>query len=208
MFGLNKSHFKLFKSLNTPIKIQNFLDSLPQNFEKKGETYMSPERALHANKAHCIEAALIAATALWINGKEPLLMDLKAYPHDMDHVIALYKLNGYWGAISKTNHATVRFRDPIYRTLRELALSYFHEYFLDTNGKKTLKAYSAPVNLKRFGKKWINDKEDLWDIAHALDRAKHFPLVPKKNAKYIRKADHMEKKSGGFIEWKRSDPRT
>ncbi len=208
MFGLSETHFKLLKSLNTPIKIQSFLDSLPQNYEKKGETYMSPERSLLAKKAHCIEAALIAATALWINGEQPLLMDLKAYPHDMDHVVALYKINGYFGAISKTNHATVRFRDPIYRTTRELALSYFHEYFLNSNGKKTLKSYSATLNLKQFGKKWIIAKDDLWNIAEALDKAKHFPLVPKKNIKHIRKADHMEIKASSFIEWKKSDPRT
>jgi hypothetical protein len=154
MFNLTKSELKILRKLNTPIKIQDFLDTLPINFEKRGDTQMSPRKVLREKKAHCIEGALLAAAALWIAGEEPLLMDLKAMPHDDDHVVALYKINGLWGAISKTNHATVRFRDPIYRTVRELALSYFHEYFLDKDskkakaGQKVLYSYSKPFNLE------------------------------------------------------------
>lgn len=128
MFDLTKKELVILRRLTTPIKIQNFLDSIPRNHEKQGETYLSPRQVLKQNKAHCFEGALVAALALWLQGERPLLFDLKAEGDD-DHVVALYKRNNYWGAISKTNHATLRFRDPVYRNLRELALSYFHEYF-------------------------------------------------------------------------------
>ncbi|MBX4197961.1 hypothetical protein KW782_01360 [Candidatus Parcubacteria bacterium] len=164
---------------------------------------MSPRRVLREKKAHCMEGALLAAAALWLNGQSPLLLDLKAMPHDDDHVVTLYKINGLWGAISKTNHATLRFRDPIYKTVRELALSYFHEYFLEKNSKKVLYSYSKPFNLKRFGQNWITSEEDLWDLAIDLDDSPHTRLFPKKNKKYFRKADAMERKAGKLLEWKK-----
>ncbi len=214
MFNLTAAELKILRKLDTPIKIQDFLDTLPINFEKKGDTHMSPRRVLKVKRAHCIEGALLAAVALWLHGKEPLLLDLKAMPHDDDHVVALYKINGLWGAISKTNHATVRFRDPVYRTVRELALSYFHEYFLDKNirpskrglvraGTKVLYSYSKPFNLKKLGADWITSEDDLWDLALALDESPHIPLFPKKQKKFIRKADKMEQKAGKLMEWKK-----
>lgn len=208
MFGLSAQELAVLKKLSTPIKIQNFLDTLPINYEKHGETHLSPRRVLREKKAHCIEGALLAAMALWIHGEEPLLMDLTAGAEDDDHVVALYKKNGYWGAISKTNHAVLRFRDPIYKTLRELALSYFHEWFLDENGKKMLRSYSKPLNLKRLGTGWITAEDDLWDIDPLLDALPHFALVPKENATYLRPADTMERKAGSIREWSKGDPRT
>jgi hypothetical protein len=125
-FGLSASHYLQLKKLNSPQKIQDYLDTLPINFEEDGETYMSVSRSLRAKKVHCLEAALLAACTLWIQGAKPLLMDFKT-DNDEDHVVAIFKVRNHWGAISKTNHAVLRYRDPIYRTLRELALSYFHE---------------------------------------------------------------------------------
>ncbi len=203
MFNLTKAELSTLRRLSTPIKIQDFLDKLPINFEKKGETHMSPRRVLREKTAHCIEGALLAATALWLKGHEPLLMDLKAHPYDEDHVVALYKINGYWGAISKTNHTTLRFRDPVYKTMRELAVSYFHEYFIK-NGQKVLYSYSKPFNLKKYGIDWITTEEDVWHIATALDNSPHFPIFPKENKKYIRKADSMERKAGKLVEWENS----
>ena len=138
--GLTKEEFAALKKLSTPIKIQNFLDALPMNFEKDGDTHRSPRAVLRAGKAHCIEGAMLAAAALWIQGEPPLILNLSARmgKGDVDHVIALYKRGGAWGAVSKTNHAVLRFRDPIYRTLRELAASYFNEWFLLPSGEKTL----------------------------------------------------------------------
>jgi hypothetical protein len=199
--GLTKKEFSIFKKLNTPIKIQDFLDDMPTNFEKGGETNMSPRRALRENKAHCFEGALIAAAALWINGEEPLIMDMKAPHPDVDHVLCVYKRNGYWGAISKTNHATIRFRDPVYKSIRELAMSYFHEWFMDKNGKKTLRSFSNPYNMKKQGVDWITSEKDLWHLVDVLDALPHFDVAPKKNLKLLRKADAMERKAGKIVEW-------
>lgn len=209
MFGLSPSEMVVFRKLNTPIKIQDFLDSMPINWckGKEGHTYMSPRRVLREQKMHCLEGALFAAAALWIQRERPLLLDLKADGDD-DHVVALYKRNGYWGAISKTNHATVRFRDPVYKTVRELAVSYFHEYFVNKTGKKVLRSFSEPFSLKPFGTAWITAQEDLDDLVLALDDSPHTKIFPSKNIPFIRKADPMEKRAGVLIEWKKSDPRT
>lgn len=190
------------KSLSSPTKIQDFLDSLPFNHEKKGETYMSPRRVLNTKKAHCFEGALLAAAALHANGEPPLLMDLYTLPSDTDHVVALYKKNGYWGAISKTNHACLRFRDPVYKTLRELALSYFHEYFLNDTGQKTLRSYSKPFDLRKWKSDWVNAEEDLVDLVNAVNDSPHLPIFPKENLKYLRKAGEIERKAQEKEEWK------
>lgn len=199
-FGLTVSELKTLKKLNSPHKIQDFLDTLMFNFEHSGETYMSPRRVLWEGKAHCLEGALLAALALWLSGEKPLLLDLKA-PHDIDHVVTLYKRNGLWGAISKTNHAALRYRDPIYKTVRELAISYFHEYFINETGKRTLRQFSKPFNLKKLGIDWITSEEELWNIPHALDDIKHFDLFPKETEKFIRRADKVEIRAGTVVEW-------
>ncbi|MFA6254205.1 MAG: hypothetical protein WC640_03085 [Candidatus Paceibacterota bacterium] len=209
MFGLDKKELAILKKLTTPIKIQNFLDSIPRNGEKKGETYMSPRRVLRDKKAHCFEGALLAALALWLHGEPPLVFDLKANKNDEDHVLALYKRNGYWGAISKTNHATLRFRDPVYKTLRELALSYFHEYFENKQGKKTLRRHSTrPFDLRRWRDNWITNEEDLIDLINAIEDAPHTDLFPKANLRLLRRADKMELRAGRLIEWAKTNPRT
>ncbi|MDP3956876.1 MAG: hypothetical protein Q8Q10_00020 [bacterium] len=208
MFGLSKKELAILQKLSTPDKIQDFLDRLPINHVKKGATCFSPRQVLREQKAHCIEGALLAAAALWLHGESPLLLDLKANKNDYDHVVALYKKNGYWGAISKTNHPVLCFRDPIYRTVRELALSYFHEYVLAKTGEKTLLSYSCPFSLKRFGTAWITAGDGVWDIAAALDDSRHFKLVPKKNAKFIRRASPLERKAGALSDWSKKNRRT
>lgn len=208
MFGLSLEELAVLQKLNTPEKIQDFLDAFPSNLSRYSDSCSSPRMALRKGRAHCIEGAFIAAAALWLHGQEPTLMDLKAKSPDYDHVIALYRHRGYWGAISKSNHPVLRYRDPIYRTLRELALSYFHEYVLVRTGEKTLRSYSRPFSLKRFGTEWITSEQHLWDIAAALDESRHYPLVPKGQEKHLRKASEIERRAGGMTEWKRSDPRT
>lgn len=209
-FGLTKSEERILRRLSAPIKIQDFLDTLPMNWEKKGNTHMSPRRVLKEKKAHCIEGALLAAAALWMAGEPPLIMNISPrLDHgDDDHVVALYKRGGCWGAISKTNHATIRFRDPVYRTLRELVLSYFHEWFLNETGEKVLECYSKPLDLRKFGTDWLTSEKDLWHIADALSERKHYFLIPKGNWRYVRHADRMELAAGKLIEWPKHDPRT
>jgi hypothetical protein len=199
---------RTFASLSSPGKIQDYLDRLAVNHEKRAESCMSPRYVLASRKAHCLEAAMLAATALWLHGERPLIMELKAAPGDQDHAVALYKRNGHWGAMSKTNHASLRFRDPVYKTMRELALSYFHEYFVNESGKKTLRAYTRPFSLARFGMAWITSEKDLWHIGYALHDAPHFPLVPEGNLRHLRKADRIERQAGRIIEWPKSHPRT
>lgn len=200
---LTREEYETLKHLSTPIKIQDFIDALPFNWEKEGDTHISPRRVIVEKKSHCIEGAMLAAVALWIHGEQPLIMNLSARlgRGDVDHVIALYKRGGYWGAVSKTNHAVLRFRDPIYRTLRELALSYFNEWFLLSTGEKTLECYSKPLDMRRFGTDWITAEKDLWKVADALSILTHYQLVPKGNRRYVRKADSIEIKAGSVVEW-------
>ncbi len=189
-------------SLTTPKKIQDFLDTLPINFERSGDTHYSPRLVLEHNRAHCIEAALLGASLMWLNGiGEPLIMDLKAAKGDYDHVIAPYKVNGYWGALSKSNHATIRWRDPVYRTPRELVLSYFHEWFPEGTGRRTLRSYTLPLNMKKFGTDWITSEEHLWWVDTKLNSLSHYPIAPSKNMRLARLADPMEIKAGSLTEW-------
>jgi hypothetical protein len=198
----NKKQASLITRLNTPKKIQEFLDKIPINIEEKGETCLSPAEVLKQNRAHCSEAAMLAAIILWSHGQKPLLMDIKTNPQDYDHVVALYKENGFFGAISKTNHNSLRYRDPIYRNVRELALSYFHEYFTD-NGKKTMRSYSAPFDLSKIKDlRWMTSAENVWEVIAALDDSKHFPIISKKQIKSLRKADKIEIDAGRLTEWK------
>jgi hypothetical protein len=169
---------------------------------------LKPKCKVCANKMHCFEGALFAATALWVNREQPLMLDFKNKGDD-DHVVALYKRNGCWGAISKTNHATLRYRDPVYKTIRELAMSYFHEYWRVSDGKKTLISHSTkPFDLRVWGEEWVTAETDLDELAEAVDVAPHNHMYPKQNAKFIRLADAMERRAGKLIEWKKSDPRT
>jgi hypothetical protein len=191
-----------FKRLTTPAKIQDFLNTLSFNFEKNGETCRSVTQSLKARTAHCFEGALIAAAALQNLGHKPLLLDLKTTPDDYEHVVALFVVDGYWGAISKTNHAVLRYREPVYKDIHELVMSYFHEYFLK-NGKKTLRSYSKPFDLTKFGNEWIDSPEPLWHIDQALDRSRHISILTKKQITRLRKADRIEIKAGELTESKK-----
>jgi len=198
----------LFRRLDNPRKIQDFLDRLPVNFEKRGDTHYSPRRVLRERKAHCVEGALLAAAALWFHGRPPLLLDLKTRLFDDEHVVALFKENGCWGAISKTNHAVVRWRDPVYRTVRELALSYFHEYFRDRDGLKTLVSYSRPFDLRKHGSRWITAEHDWWELDDLLNATPHYPFIPAGNERFIRRATTFERRVLNARDWSENDPRT
>lgn len=199
--GLHDEEFQLLKSLDTPEKIQDFVSAIPQNFEPDGDSCMSVREVLLRKRAHCIEGALVAALAFWINGERPLLMDMTATKDDYDHVIALFKYDGHWGAISKGNHAYVRYRDPVYRTLRELTMSYFHEYY-DLNGIKTLRSFSSPVDLRKYSPDvWITGSGS-WKIAEDLDKVKHFILLSKEQEKLLRPIDALEKKAAQIAMFK------
>ncbi len=203
MFGLGKKELKIFKKLNTPAKIQDFLNQMPFNFEKNGETDFSPMLVLEKKICHCTEGAVLAALILRLHGYPPLLLDLTANKNDLDHVVAVYQKNGFWGAISKTNHSVLRYREPVYDSIRELAMSYFHEYF-DNQGRKTLRSFSPAVNLQCFDKlNWMTTKGEIDYIPEYLAKVKHFPILNRKQIRNLRKAEPIEIEAGKIIEWKK-----
>jgi hypothetical protein len=176
-----RSHLR---KLSTPEKIQKFLDDLPYNRETDGETCRSPRLVIEHGMAHCFEGALFAAAALQACGRPPLILDLEAVRDD-DHVIAVYRNNGCWGAIGKSNYAGLRFRSPVYRTLRELALSYFEHYY-NLKGEKTLRAYSRPVKLGRFDSiEGMTSAQPLWEIAVYLCTIRHTPVFSGRPRMYM-----------------------
>lgn len=203
MEQFSKSELSIFKKLSTPAGIQDFLDAIPINFEEHGDTCMSPRRVLETKKAHCMEGAMFAAAALRMHGHPPLVLDLKTslYADDVDHVVAPFRVRGRWGAISKTNHPVLRYRDPIYQSIRELVLSYFHEYFMDS-GKKTLRSYSLPLDLSRFDKKhWILDTKDIFYIPEYLDSTRHISILTPTMQRMLRPASKLEIEATKMTEW-------
>jgi hypothetical protein len=191
-FGLSPHDLRTLRALNTPAKIQKFIDDLTYQY---ADTALSPQSILRERKGHCLEGAILAAAALRVNGRPPLLMDLEAV-HDDDHVIALYREGGLWGGIAKSNFAGLRFRSPVYRTLRELALSYFEHYY-NLRGERTLREYSRPVNLARLDRQhWMTSEEDVWCVPEALIAAKHYPLMPDKVARSLPRMDRRSFEAG------------
>jgi hypothetical protein len=195
---------KLFRKLNNPKKIQDFLNTLRTNFEEKGDTCFSPRFVIKNKKAHCMEGAMLAAAILEFHGGKPMVLDLRSVQHDFDHVVAVYKEFGCYGAISKTNHAVLRYREPVYKTVRELAVSYFHEYF-DEKGSKTLREYSRLFNLRHFDSlAWRTTSRNLFKIPDYIDEIKHFSILTKQQIKNLRNADKIEIKAGELVEWKKT----
>ena len=198
---LTPAEERVFKRLNTPQKIQTFIEKLPPNFELKGDTCMSPRRVLRTRTCHCAEGALLAAAILIYHGKPVWLIDMQSLPSDHDHIVTVFRERGLWGAISKTNHAVLRWRDPIYRSPRELMMSYAHEYNLNF-GKKSLLAYSKPFSLARFApRRWLIAEEELQWLMDALDDSPHVPVAPRHALRKRRRTTRVELKSQDVTEW-------
>lgn len=202
LLGLTKAEFAVLRRLDTPRKIQAFLFGLRQNFEPDGDSCNSVRTVLRTRRAHCIEGAMLAACALWIHGEPPLLLDLQAVK-DYDHVVALFRRGGCWGAISKTNGIGLRWRDPIYRNLRELSMSYFHEYY-NRWDHKTLRTYSRPFDLRTLDPRhWVTPEEGAWDLIDTLEAHPHFRLVSGAQLKRVTRRDPFERAVGGLLQYKR-----
>lgn len=203
MSGLTPDELKTLRALNSSRKVQDFLETIPTNFEPDGDTCLSPRRVLRERRAHCIEAAMLAALAFRLQGKPPLVLDLTSAPHDFDHVIAPFQVNGFWGAVSKSNHAVLRYRDPVYASVRELVMSYFHEY-TDDAGKKTLRSYSKPIDLSRFdADNWMTNEDDVWSVAEYLADVPHVKLLTPAQVSSLRRADAIEQEIGKITIWKK-----
>jgi hypothetical protein len=200
--GLTPGEFAVLRRLSTPEKIQSYLLRMPQNFELDGDSCATVRMVLRDNRAHCIEGALLAAAALWVHGEPPLLLDLRAV-NDSDHVVALFRRRGHWGCISKTNGPDLRWRDPIYRTLRELALSYMHEYS-NRRDYKSLREYSVPYDLRRADlEDWLTGDEGAWAIAEKLDEIRHFPLVRRQQLRLLVRRDPFEREVAMLTQYKK-----
>ena len=204
MFGFTTKEAEIFKKLNTPKKIQDYINKIPTNFEPDRETVLSPRMVLKENRAHCMEGAMLAAVALRFHGHKPLVVDLTSVKDDDDHVITVFRHKGHWGAISKTNHAVLRYREPVYKSIRELVMSYFHEYFTNHGGKKTLRSYSMPVDLSKFDEKgWMTAEEDVQYVPDYLFEVPHKPILSPSQIAFLRKADPIEIKAGKLVEWEK-----
>ncbi len=181
----NKKEQTLFRRLNSAPKIQNYLDNLSYNTD---EFTRSPRLVIRERKAHCFDGALFAAAALEFHGARPLLVDLRARDDD-DHVLAVFQQRGLWGAIAKSNYVNTRLRDPVYRSVRELAMSYFHIYF-NLTGKKTLREYSVPIDFTHIREcNWRIADCDLDILAPRLDSARHYSVIPRGHEKFLSIAD-------------------
>ena len=183
--GFSGKELRKLHSMKTPDGIQRFLDDMPYHLE---DTAWSPRKVLAEGSSHCLEGAIFAAAALRANGYPPLLLDFEA-EHDTDHVIAIYRQAGCWGAVAKSNYAGCRWREPVYRTLRELALSYFNAYF-NLRRERTLRRYSVPVHLQRFdSQNWMTTDQPVWFIVDHLFDIKHYSLLTKAQTKRLHRVD-------------------
>jgi len=177
--------FQALRKLKSPRGIQTFLDTIPYHHSKSA---WSPRRVLHEKTAHCLEGAIFAAAALRVLGYPPLILDLEAV-NDSDHVIAVFKRNNYWGAIATSNFSGLRYREPVYRNVRELVMSYFENY-INLRGERTLRRYSAPVNLKKFDSKhWMTTDSPVWFIAEHLVEIPHAPILKRGTAQTLTRVD-------------------
>jgi len=187
-----KDEIKFLKTLNSPDKIQGFLDSVDYNPDYECR---SPRWVIKKRSAHCFEGALFAAAAMQFNGYKPLIVDMKAF-NDDDHVIAVFQNNGHWGSIAKSNFTSLRFREPVYRSIRELIMSYF-DFFFNTAGDKSLRSYSLPLNLTLYNSRnWPITDEDLEYIGDKLENMRHYPVADKSMIKNLSKASDTMLKAG------------
>lgn len=187
-----KEELSLFKKLTDPDKIQGFLDSIDYN---PAYECRSPRWVIRRRKAHCFEGAIFAAAALRFIGFKPLLIDMKSF-NDDDHVIAIFRVDGCWGAVAKSNFTTLRYREPVYRSIRELIMSYFDFYF-NTRGEKSLRSYSLPLDLSVYdSRKWATTDEDLEYIGDKIESLHHFPVVNEKQLKSLYNASETMMKAG------------
>ncbi|HEY8555553.1 MAG TPA: hypothetical protein VIL43_13585 [Burkholderiales bacterium] len=197
--GLTAAEVALLRRQSTPSKLQAFVNAIPINFEPDGDTCYSVRQVLRYRRAHCIEAALVAACALWLNGEPPLVLDMRA-EGDWDHVVALFRRNGLWGAIAKSNHVALRGRDPVYRTLRELVLSYFHEYH-NEQGERTLREYSRAFDLSTLPPElWVSG-DGAWEVERRIDLAPHYRLFPRTQQRYLTPIDAMQWRAKEITEY-------
>jgi hypothetical protein len=190
---LTPAERRFLKSLESPVKIQAFLDTLPYSSDK---FYRCPLRVLRERKAHCFDGALFAAMALRRIGSPPLILELIPNDRDDDHLLAVFKQAGTWGAVAQSNFTGLRFREPVYRSLRELVMSYFEDFF-NPVGEKTLAGYRGPINLKVFDRlDWMASDDGLEALASAMDRYRIRPVIDAEMAALLSPVDERRLQAG------------
>ena len=192
--GFTPRDLRALRALGSPVGIQRALDAMPYHL---AGTAWSPRRVLRERTAHCLEGAVFAAAALRVLGFPPLLLDLEAV-QDTDHVVAVFRVRGHWGAIAKSNFSGLRYREPVHRSLRELVMSYFDGY-INLRGERTLRAYSRPVNLARFDRRrpgWATAEGDLWWIAEHLLEIRHTRLLDPAMVRALSRVDRRALAAG------------
>jgi hypothetical protein len=195
LYGLTRSELAALRGLSTPERVQAYLDGLDYNHEPEGDTLRSPRRVLRDRTAHCAEGAFLAAAAFRVRGRPPLLLDLVAVRDD-DHVLAVFRDKGLWGSVATSKFAGLRFRSPVYRTIRELVMSYFDHYY-NWDGERTLRSYSRPITLAQFDRiDWMTTEDDLWPIVEHLDRTHHTKVIPPPTARGLRRLDRRSYDAG------------
>jgi len=200
--GLSREAAASLAALRTPDRIQDFVNRIPWNHEEDGPTAASVAEVLRQRRAHCIEGAFVAACGLWLAGQQPLLMDLGAARGDVDHVVAVFRRGRLWGAISKSNSPFLRYRDPIHRSLRELAISFFPQYL--KRRRKTLRTYSMPVDLRRYAPElWVTHAGFCREMVDTLTAARHFPLLPAGGEAGLRPIDEIEARANTLRDYPR-----
>jgi len=191
-FAFTAKEWRKLRSLKDPHGIQRFLEAMPYHL---AVTAWSPRVALRENTAHCFEGAMLAAAALRVNGFQPLVFDLEA-ERDTDHVVAIYRVNGHWGAVAKSNFTGCRYREPVYRSLRELAMSYFEVYF-NLRKERSLRTFSRPVNLSRFDRmEWMTTEKALWFVSDYLYTISHYKLLRAGMARRLHRLDDRSFRAG------------
>lgn len=194
-FDFTPRELRTLKALHTPVKVQRYLDDLRYNHESGGATSRSPRRVLRDRTAQCAEGAFFAAAAFRVHGREPLVVDLES-DRDDDHLLAVYRDRGHWGAVGKSKFAGLRYRAPVYRTVRELVLSYFEDYY-NYAGERTLRRYSRPTSLARFDRiGWMTSEADLWPVIDHFVGLPHVPLIPPAIAKTLPRKDKRSFEAG------------
>ena len=184
----------LFRSLDSPPAVQAYLDSLPYKAE---ELDRSPLRVMTDGQAHCLDGGIFAALALWRIGFPPLILDLvPAAGSDDDHVLAIFRVDGLWGALAKSNYPNLRYREPVHRSLRELAMTYF-EFFFNLQREKTLRAYTRPLDLSRFrDPSWMWDEEGIRKVSKRLYSLKPISLISEARAARLSISDERTYQAG------------
>lgn len=191
--SLTPRQARLVRGLSSPFKIQTCLDELPYSTESR---YRCPLSVVRDRVAHCYDGAVFAAAMLQRLGHRPLLVELIPNGRDDDHMLALFKQDGCWGAVAQSNYVGLRYRDPVYRSLRELTLSYFELYF-NVAGEKTMRGYTRPLNLKRFDRlHWMTRDEALEDIGQRLDEIPQVQLITPRMSRRLQPVDRRSYEAG------------